>query len=75
MTATDVALIISSVGTLLTTAGGVYIAITTRQVHKLVNQEATDAKRYRVVLQHALESAGMPLPPDQSVILNSKDVI
>lgn len=73
MTGQDIALIISSFGTLLTAAGGVYIAIATRNVHKLVNQEATDAKRYRVVLQHALEQAGVPLPVDQSVILQ-KDV-
>lgn len=77
MTGTEVALIITAIGTtlgtLLTAYGGMRIAVATKAVHKLVNQEATDAKRYRVALQQALEAAGIPLPVDQSVITD-KDV-
>lgn len=74
MTGADVALIVSAFGTVVTAIGGVYIAYTSRksnqavqQVHSLVNQAATDAKRYRAVLERALTAAGVPIPPDQSI--------
>lgn len=69
MTGTDIALIITAGGTVITAIGGVLIALTTKRVHKIVNQSATDAKRYRAVLERVLTANGIALPEDQSIIM------
>lgn len=38
-----------------------------QEVHQLVNQESTDAKKYREVLREALTKAGIDVPRDPSV--------
>jgi membrane protein required for beta-lactamase induction len=37
------------------------------EVHQMVNQQRTDMRRYTEVLQHALASAGIAIPPDESL--------
>jgi hypothetical protein len=39
-------------------------------VHTIVNQEATDRKRYQAVLERALTMNGIELPEDQSKSLD-----
>ena len=82
MTVSEIALLISSFGTVITATGGVYIAYTSKksnkavqEVHHLVNKAADDAKRaaddarrYRSVLERALIAAGVSVPEDQSEI-------
>lgn len=59
--------------TLLVTAVGVLIPILRRteravgEVHKMVNQQRTDAQIYQMDLVNALRAAGVPVPTDQSL--------
>lgn len=45
----------------------------TAQVHTIVNQQRTDFLRYQSVLVNALHAAGIDVPPDQSIILDTPD--
>lgn len=87
MTGTEVALIITSIGTLITAAGGVAIALLTRnnaviakknsealgEVHIMVNQQRTDALRYQTALVKALKKAGVDVPDDQSLSATTEE--
>ena len=59
--------------TLLITAVGVLIPILRRteravgEVHKIVNQQRTDAQIYQMDLVNALHAAGIAVPVDQSL--------
>ena len=80
MTGAEIALIISSVGTVVTAVSGGILAFyskksneAVKEVHHLVNNAADEAKRvaedqrsYRSVLERALVAAGIPVPRDQS---------
>lgn len=82
MTPSSLAGIITAIATALIAVGGVITSITvllpilrgTRQngrqigeVHTLVNQQATDARRYNERLIEALNTAGVPIPRDSSL--------
>ncbi len=82
MTGSSVAGIITACATVLIALGGVLTAVSvllpilrgTRQnmaaigeVHTIVNQQRTDAKRYEIALTEALRKAGIEVPVDQSL--------
>lgn len=87
MTGTEIALIITASGTLITAAGGVFIALTSRktaqvtqqtaaataEVHTIVNQQRTDDLRYRAVLLQLLKKSGIPIPDDQSLLATTQE--
>jgi hypothetical protein len=80
MTGTDVALVISASGTVITAVGGVIIAIISRktniathEVHTMVNQQRTDALRYQTALIKSLRKAGVAVPDDQSLTLTNEE--
>lgn len=74
MTASSWAGIISAIATVIMAAGGLLGAVTllvpilrqTREVHKIVNQQRTDMKRYNTMLRKALEAHGIQVPDDPS---------
>lgn len=88
MNGSDIALIISSCGTVITAVGGVAIAVITRrnavisernsrslgEVHTMVNQQRTDALRYQNALVKALKSAGVEVPDDQSLTATTEEI-
>lgn len=75
MTGSSIAGIITAVATVLIATGGVITAVGvllpilrgTREIHTLVNQAATDARRYNERLIEALVAAGVPVPRDSSL--------
>lgn len=79
MTGSSVAGVITAVATVLTAAGGLFLALAVflpalrktqrdvEKVHVIVNQQRTDAKRYQERLIEALHSAGVPVPTDSSL--------
>jgi high-affinity K+ transport system ATPase subunit B len=87
MTGAEIALIITAVGTLITAAGGVAIALVTRnnavitkknsealgEVHTMVNQQRTDSIRYQTALIKALKAAGVDVPDDQSLSATTEE--
>lgn len=87
MTGADIALIISAIGTLITAAGGVAIAVITKnnaviarrnseslgEVHTMVNQQRTDSLRYQHALIKALRKAGIEVPDDQSLTATTEE--
>jgi uncharacterized Ntn-hydrolase superfamily protein len=82
MSGTDIAVVVTAVGTAVTAVGGLVLAVgvlvpilrntrkavaTTAEVHTMVNQQRTDMLRYQVALVDALRSAGIDVPTDQSL--------
>ena len=74
MTGSEIALIITAVGTATTAMGGVVVAVmakrtssATKEVHTIVNQQRTDSLRYQLALIKALKKAGVDIPDDQSL--------
>lgn len=69
-----VAAVIASAGSLITAVVGAYVVYTQRgvrrevkQVHRMVNQQRTDAARYTADLIAALQQHGIDVPDDQSL--------
>lgn len=64
------AAVIASAGTLITAVVGAYVVLVrrdVRSVHKMVNQQRTDAARYTAVLITALREKGIDVPDDESL--------
>jgi hypothetical protein len=67
--------LITAAATLITAIGGAILSITvlipllrtSRDTHKIVNQQRTDMQRYQRALINALDSAGVTVPTDQSL--------
>lgn len=62
MTGSDVALIITAGGTLVTAIGVVLVNLKTSQVHTLVNSQHDALAEYQVTLINALQAAGIKIP-------------
>lgn len=82
MTGSEIALIITATGTAITAVGGVVIAVmakktsvATQEVHTMVNQQRTDAKRYEITLIKAMKAAGIDIPDDQSLYATNQEGI
>jgi hypothetical protein len=82
MTGSSVAGIVTAAASCLIAAGGLVTALTTMipllrrtkvlegkvdGVHKIVNQQRTDAMNYQAALLRALTKAGIEIPEDQSI--------
>lgn len=64
------AALIAAVGTLISALVGAYVMLVRRDVkdvHKMVNQQRTDAARYTAVLIGALRKKGIDVPDDESL--------
>jgi len=65
---------ITAVATLVTAIGGLLLALKVimpskrqvEEVHKIVNQQRTDMRRYITVLERAVTEGGLDMPEDQS---------
>lgn len=57
---------ITAGATMVTAIGGIYLGHRVQTVHKIVNQQRTDMRRYTKALINALIAAGIPVPEDQS---------
>lgn len=70
MTLADVAVVIGAVGAAATAVAAAFIAVLreVRRVHVLVNQSATDAKAYNLLLSDTLRDHGINVPVDESVV-------
>ena len=74
MTGSSVAGIITAVSTVLIATGGLVTAFglllpvlrQTKEIHKIVNQQRTDAMNYQRALIKALRAHGIDVPDDQS---------
>lgn len=81
MTASSWAGVITAFATVLTAAGGLVAALRllvpilrqTKEVHKIVNQQRTDMRRYTKTLIAALAAHGIEIPVDQSEYDNEGD--
>lgn len=65
-----VAAVIAAVGTLISALVGAYVMLVRRDVkdvHKMVNQQRTDAARYTAVLIGVLRKKGIDVPDDESL--------
>lgn len=64
-----IAAIVASAGTFITALVGVYVHVVrrdVRHVHRIVNQQRTDAAAYTARLVAALKQHGIDVPDDQS---------
>jgi hypothetical protein len=65
---------ITAAATLVTAIGGLLLAVKVimpskdqiEEVHKIVNQQRTDMRRYIAVLERAVAEGGLDMPEDQS---------
>lgn len=69
MTPSDVAVVIGAGTAAVTATTAAFIAVLreVRKVHKLVNQSATDAKAYNLLLANTLRLHGVIVPVDAAV--------